>query len=387
MAEVPSRRRPTMGPFPLWCWRLGCGVAAAVVTGFAAPSAPGDLTTSITPTLQPPAPYVPPESPGDLLRVTPEMREFFRTKVDKHGAPSARLYDLVEAVVEARGLGFKYESEGTYDSVEAFRRRRGNCVAFSFLVVALCREYDLDASFQDVNTGPRWDRFGKLVASVRHSNVRVSCEDGDRIVDLRPYTVPASSWQTLYPVSDQHAFAQFYNNIGFFRLAHGDAAEALRYMELATRIDPQFAGAWANCAHIYARRGDLVTARRYFERALRADPGGLLTMDALVDVLKALGSPEDLKQAAKFERRAQWLRDRNPYFQQYVAVQAIQREDWVAADRFLSRAIALKSDEPEFYQQRVAVLQHLGRDKDAQSLALKLSKLERQLAQSMAQAP
>lgn len=324
--------------------------------------------------------YSPPENWGDLLKVDGPMRAYFAERLSMGTGAKERLREIVDIVLQPSGLNFAYEAEATFDARETFRRRRGNCVSFSFLVVAVAREFGLRASFQSVESAIRWDRYGGIVASVRHLNVRVETFDSIYVVDLQPDFIRSPKFESIRVVHDKRAGAQFYSNTGFFRFVHGQAADALRYLTIATTIDPGYAGAWANRGAVLAEMGDLNEARRSYERALRADRHCLVAQVGMVDVLQRLGTAEDRELAAKYERKVQAIHERSPYYLQYKATEAGEQGDWAAADKYLRRALSLKDDEPEFYTQRATALRHLGREAEARRLEVKLERLRAHLA-------
>jgi tetratricopeptide (TPR) repeat protein len=288
----------------------------------------------------------------------------------------------VHAILKPEGMHFTYDFERTTDARETFRQRRGNCVSFSFLFVALAREFGLDASFQNANTPLKWDRYGNIVVSVRHMNVRVEIGHDVHLIDLQLDEIAGIALADMPVVGDERAFAQFYDNVGFFELLHGRRTEALQYMIVATKTDPQYAGAWANRAAMHAHFNHLAEARVCYERSLQADPRDLFALEGYVGILQRLGSAEELRIAAKYERRAQAVRDRNPYHQQRLAERAQERGDWAAAEKLYRRAIALKDTEPQFYEQWATALTQLGKNDAARRAAVKLEKLRRRLAEA-----
>lgn len=324
------------------------------------------------------AAYHPPENARELLQIDEPIRRYFTERISPRSFGYGRLREIVDIIVRPDGLDFTYEPGGTFDVRETFRRRGGNCVSFAFLVVAVAREFGLDASFQTVERVRRWERIGGLVVVVLHLNVRVTTAEGDYVIDPAPEVVPFAGLdglQGLRRLRDETACAHFYSNIGFRHVLDGDLREALRVITLATSIDPKCASAWTNRAILQAQLGELAAAKISYERALRVDPRGVTALDGFVDVLRRLGTPEDLRQADKFERKARAARERNPYYQQELAQRAQARGDLATAEKYLRRAISLKADEPEFYAQRMAVLERLGRSDDARRLAVTLDKL------------
>jgi tetratricopeptide (TPR) repeat protein len=324
-------------------------------------------------------PYTPPSDPQDLLKVDAAMRSYFEPLLTAPAGSSERLQQIVDALLKRDGLNFAYDIEGTYGAPETFRRRSGNCVSYSLLIVALAREFGFTASFQNVMSAARWTRFGSVVASVTHLNVRVETDDGLYLVDLRTDLLPTTRIEAMEVINDARAFSEFYDTVGLFRLVHGATEEARWCMQRATEVDPSLAANWRNLANVHARMGNWTRARSCFERALRVDRHDLSAASSLLEILRRSGTPEDMKTAATLERRAQAMRDMNPYWQEHLAQVAEEHGDWIEAEKRYRRAIALNGDEPDFYASWIAVLRRLGRNTDAQRAELKLEKVRARL--------
>jgi tetratricopeptide (TPR) repeat protein len=329
---------------------------------------------------QPPVVLQLPTDPRELLKVDEPMRRFFAERLQPHRGRADQLRALLKAIMQPDGLAFTYDRELTLGARETFRQRRGNCVSYSFLVVAVAREFGFEVSFQNIEKPIQWDRIGNLIISVRHMNVRVDLGREYYLIDLQPDVLAETVRTNMRVIRDKRAFAEFYDTAGFFELLHGRPEVAMQYMTLATTIDPDFAHAWANRAVMHIRFGNFVEARACFERSLQADPKDLFSLEGYVGLLQRLGTKDDLRIAAKYERRAQSVRNRNPYYQQALAVRALERGDGKAAEKLLRRAITLKDDEPQFYEQWVQVLLQLNQADDARRAAAKLEKLRQRLA-------
>lgn len=320
--------------------------------------------------------YQAPESPAALLKLDGPARGFFAARLERSYNDYHRVRLIVDAILQPDGLDFVYDAGATFDARETFHRRRGNCASFSFLVVAVAREFGLQASFQTIRRPGRWQRLGGIVVAVQHLAVKVETMHGACTIDLEPAVAPVSATPGLMrSVSDQTAFALFYCNIGFSQLVLGDTERALRYTTLATEIDPRCASAWANRATLLVRKGDLLAARESFRLATRLRPQGDAALDGFVSVLRQLGTPQDLREADKLERRARAVRERNPYYHQELARLARAQNDLASAEKHLRRAISLQHDQPEFYVEWISVLEQLGRTDDARRAAARLQKL------------
>ena len=332
-----------------------------------------------------PAIYLAPENPAELLRMSPEMRRFFDERLTARPPSTTALQEIVAAIVRPEGLGFAYDGIGTYDAGETFRRRRGNCLSFALLVTAVARAYGFKTSFQEIALPERWDRVGDVITSVQHVNVRVETGNGPYVVDMRPDLVSTTGRRAATTIADERVAACFYSDVGFVHLVQGRTAEARQAMVLATQVDPQCASVWGNRATLHSRLGELASARSCYERSLKLDHHGVNVLVGFVSVLERLGTPEDRRVARELESRAQQLRERNPYYHQNLAQVAGEKSDWAAAEKQLRRAIALKDDEPEFYEQWIASLRRLGRDDAVKRASARLEKLRVRLQSQSAQ--
>ena len=322
----------------------------------------------------PTADYRLPDDPAGLLRLDDEMRAFFAARVHPKALLETKLDEIVAAILGEKGLHFSYESAGIYDPREAFRRRSGNCVTFSMLVVAVAREYRIPAVFNEVELLVRWDRVGDLVMERRHINVWVPMGNGGYEVDLKMLADLRSPRSTTRQIDDERAFAALYSNAGVFRLADGDRAGALHLLKRATEIDPRSPAAWVNLGNAHLITGEFDAARPCYERALALAPAPLSAISGLAYLHRNAGR---LEEAARLERKATRYRERNPYYLLALARGEFAGNRPEEARRHLARAINIKDDEPEFYLLMVEVARSLGREREVRRCTSRLNDLHR----------
>ncbi|MFT3830401.1 MAG: transglutaminase domain-containing protein [Opitutaceae bacterium] len=316
------------------------------------------------------APYRLPDDPREMLRLTPEMLAFFNARVHRRATVEMRLDEIAAAILAERGLHFRYVADGMWDVREAFRRRAGNCVTYSMLVVAVARAYGIHAEFNEVQTEPRWSRLGPIVLESRHLNVWVGTVGGGYEIDLILPEELRESRRSAVVVSDERAWASAYTNAGVYRLAAGERAEAFALLERAVSIDPTFSGAWTNlgCAHQIGGEPEL--AATCFKRALAHAPATMSALSGLARIERAAGH---FAEAERLERRVRSYRERNPYYLLAVARNQLERDRPESARRYLTRAISLKKDEPELYEAMIEVSRRLGAAREADRWARRLA--------------
>lgn len=372
MKTTPTAQRPVPGPtrkprvIPLIAALL---LVTPPLASTEQPSRPAPRTTVSTPAAES---YRLPENPSDLLRLDAEMRTFFAARVRRDAPVEDRLAAILAAIVGEDGLHFRYEEFGLYDVREAFRRRRGNCLTLSALIVAVARDFRIPARFNDVPVRPNWSRVGRIVLEENHVNVRLEAAGALYEIDFDPRLNSQASRERGRIITDQRACATLYSNAGVYRLIDGDPAGALRFLRLATQTDPSYAAGWTNLAgaHLFAR--DPAGARHCYDRALAVAPAHLAAIDGLARVSREAG---DIPQAEKLERKVSRYRERNPYYLLYLARGELAAGDLQGAHQHLSRAVRIKDDDPEILAALVETSRRLGRARESSRWSKRLAAL------------
>jgi Flp pilus assembly protein TadD len=280
---------------------------------------------------------------GEVLAVSAEMRDFLSTHVTRTAGRIARLQQLAHAIVSKSTFGLEYD-ETTRTASETFRTRRGNCLSFSSMFVAMARHVGLDAYYQEVDTPPDWTFKDDAFVLNRHVDVLVDLgREGEHVVDFN-----MEDFRTTYDrrrILDARALAHFYNNMAVERMRAGETASALLYFRRAIDNDPLFSPAWTNLGILYARKGRPAHAEAAYLQALKADERDLVAMSDLASLYERLG---DQARAAQYRDRVSGHRERNPYYRFQLARQAFQAKDYDGAIGHLKYAVRQKKNEDQF---------------------------------------
>jgi hypothetical protein len=243
-----------------------------------------------------------------------------------------------------RGQGFAegYQKDWTRTARDVLESKRGNCLSYASLFVAMARSAGLQACFLDGSAiEPEFGPKGSVLLQVGHILAGVQ---------IGPELIPVDVAQTARNparfdvLTDLEAVADFYNNQGYEiswrQSARGGLAseEARRAFDLATRIEPGFARAWNNLGVSHARQGDDDRAERAFRNAILADPG-LAAAHANLGQLHARRN-QDSEAAARLARAVE-LDDGNAHYHYLLgkALVRLGRTDAAAAE--FERAAAL----------------------------------------------
>lgn len=289
----------------------------------------------------------PPATTGeadDMLALTPDMRRFVDQHVDRRGSQSLKLQQLVSAIMDTEIFGLDYD-DVTRTAAETFRARRGNCLSFSSLFVALARDAGLEVQFQEVDVPPDWTLDKETFVLNRHINVFVDLDFvGTRVVDFN-----IGDFRSSYPmrrISDRRARAHFFNNAGVERLQAGDNAGAFAFFRRAlTDGDETFSPAWTNLGTLYQHNGHLAHAEAAYLHALTTGGSDLVAMSNLARLYERTG---DRERAAALKDRVVHHRLRNPYYRCSLARDALAAGRLDLAPDHLKFAIKKRPNEDQF---------------------------------------
>jgi Flp pilus assembly protein TadD len=281
---------------------------------------------------------------SEVLAVSPAMAAFVAERVDRRASDSIRFQQLAFAIINEASFGLEHD-EATRTAAETFRLRRGNCLSFSSLFVALAREAGLKAGFQEVDIPPNWTMQNDAYILNRHVNVWIDLGPfGLHSVDFNVY-----DFRTGYerrPISDTRAVAHYFNNKGVAAMQAGDVAAALAYYRRAILDnDGDFAPAWTNLGILYMRGGHADHAEAAFLQALAADRDHEVAMSNLVSLYDHQG---DAERAEMYRREVARHRNQNPYYRFHLAREAFYARDFEGAISHLKFAVRRRRNEDQF---------------------------------------
>jgi Flp pilus assembly protein TadD len=273
------------------------------------------------------------------------MREFLDVFVDQKANQYYKLNQLSYAIINDATFGLEYD-ESTRTAADTFAARRGNCLSFSNMYVAMARHVGLNARFQEVDIPADWTYRNDAFVLNRHVNVVVSGGSAGRhVIDFNLDDFKSSYDQVA--ISDSRAIAHFYNNLGVERLQEGELERAFAYFRRAlVKAENRFAPAWTNLGILYLRSDKGEYAEAAFHQALRSKPGDLVAMSNLVTYYEGVG---DEGQADAYRKKVFYHRKRNPYYRFMVAREALLEGDFESAQKNLNYAIRKRPKEDQFY--------------------------------------
>ncbi|HEX7028536.1 MAG TPA: tetratricopeptide repeat protein [Gammaproteobacteria bacterium] len=270
----------------------------------------------------------------------------------KPGRTTERQIDTVISLMFDRDkLGLVYKRDKTSTVQETVAGGGGNCLSLAAVFVALARYVGLDASFVSVAVPPNWREAG--VEDLYVVSQHMSAEVTERSRMGRKKHAVEFLWVLSTPgnknrkaVSDERAFADFYNNIAVESLQQSHLADALYYAEKSIAAEPRYAYAWLTRGVIQRKLGDDQEAEKSYITSLKIDKRNFSAMNNLVSLYRMQGRDQEAK---RYLKKVERYRMKNPYYLHSLAEKAIAAHSYKEAISLLKRAIKKAEYEDKLY--------------------------------------
>ncbi|MFC1838643.1 transglutaminase domain-containing protein [Thermodesulfobacteriota bacterium] len=313
---------------------------------------------------------------ADILKINHEIKSLLDEKVVKIKNLDKRFNALIKIIVQKVNYDAIKDRFGVKTAQETFDTKTGNCLSFSNLFVAMARYSGFKTNFQEIPTLPNWTREKETLFMTKHIGtsvdiparlnpvIQINIKGGLIGVDVdsgsdRFYFTPIyldPMEPRLNPnffrqITDDRAFAQFYNNIGSQRLAEGKDAEAFRYFVKAIKTDPELSYTWSNLGVVYRRNMQLDASEAAYLQGLAVirssrDISVMTIMNNLVNLYEIKG---DTEKATFYENQVASFREKHPYYKYIAARTEFLDENYEMSIKRYKDAIRLKDDEHLFY--------------------------------------
>jgi len=281
---------------------------------------------------------------GDILVVSPEMSAFLDENIDRDGDQNKKLAQLVFAVIGESRFVLSYD-DSTRTAAGTFRDRRGNCISFTNMFVAMGRDLGLKVSYQEVDIPPDWSMTGETYLLSQHVNALVDMHSAlSRIVDFNTSNFSVQNESRV--ISDERARAHYYNNIGVEQMLAGETSLAFANLRQSLLEDPTFSPAWVNLGILHRRENLPVYAEASYLEALEYDALNLMAMSNLANLYEEQGNTAAAK---RYEDKVISHRRNNPYYRYQVASTAFNDGDYEEAIDNLKIAISKIKDDDRLY--------------------------------------
>jgi Flp pilus assembly protein TadD len=204
---------------------------------------------------------------------------------------------MQSALFDATRFTFDYDAALTGTAAEALATRRGNCVSFTNLFIAMARSQGLRVEAGYIQPRGAGERHGDLIYLSTH--VVAVYPLHDRFVVFDFYRTREDRSRRIRLLDDLELAALHVNNRAVHALSAGDYAVAEALFNAVLRLAPRFAAAEGNLGVLLRRRGDIPGALGAYRRALALAPRDPSILGNLAALYTGLGREREAMAALR----------------------------------------------------------------------------------------
>ena len=304
------------------------------------------------------------------IAITPEIKAAADEFAGGVGGTIDELRRIQSALFDAKRFTFDYEATLTETAAEALAARRGNCVSFTNLFIAMARARGLVVKAGYITPRVTGVRRGDLVYVTTHVVAVFALHDRSVVFDF--YRTREEATARIRLLDDFELAALFLNNRAVDALSAGDYALAESRLNDVLKLAPSFAAAHGNLGVLKRRRGDTAGAFDAYRQALALDPRDPSVLGNLAALYRSLGRDREAKAALALAD----LSRATPYT-------VLARGDLEAADgrvdaamRYYRRAARLDPKIPDPQVSIARLARASGRLEDARRAAARALKID-----------
>lgn len=285
----------------------------------------------------------------DPLALDPQIEAEVAKKVGFVGTQAVRTLRIIRFLNDRSTLGFHYDANLTLTAREAYYARRGDCLSYTNLFLAIARYLKIAAYFVHVSEARNfYERDGIFFVS---SHMAVGYGGTYTPGRVEPYTAivdftqESSDWPLMLyeSVDDARAFGLFYNNIAVESMMSGDMVHAEKLLRFLAEKDPGLKEVVNNLGVLYMRMGDYEKALQTLQRAMKTFPAYQPLYTNAIQAARGCQEPEV---AAELEARGQALMGNDPFFLFNAGVERFDKKDFAGAAANFSKALKTYPNNP-----------------------------------------
>ena len=295
-----------------------------------------------------------PDSVASILALPVDIKLKIAEKFGRTYADLAAI-KITRWLLSKQGHAMEYDRGANFTPAEAYQERRGNCLSFTLLLVALGDSLGVELQYNEVDLPDAWnldERVGMVL--YRHVNAIYDSPRAHRVFDLA-----MQSYDYGYPqriISKEQAVSLLHNNKAMDALIAGDVDRAEHLIKLAISLNPKNPDFWVNYAVLLKRQGRLDMVERSLLHALILEPHSGTVASSLDRLYTQQGRLDNAKKYAKLALRS---RRKNPYHHFEIATKQFEEGRYKTAKTSINKAIRLHKEDPKFFAKRSEVYEAL----------------------------
>lgn len=280
-----------------------------------------------------------------LFSLSDTMRETVQTKFGSLPRPVA-VKRLARWLIDKDGHAMSYDVTADFSPIQAFEKKRGNCLSFTILLASLAAELNIEIKYNEVDLPNTWSfQKDRSFVLYRHVNGLYRNLNQDLIFDLA-----IENYDYNYPqrvIEKALAAAKLLSNRGVSALGRDDFAAAQHYLTLAISMAPDNSDLWVNFGVVLKRQGFKLKAEKAFLHSFALNKRNSTAASNLERLYRNAGR---VSLANQYQRVSDRLRRTNPYYHFHLAQKYYDSGLLKRSRRAIKRAKKLHPTDPRFYE-------------------------------------
>ncbi len=284
------------------------------------------------------------------LAAPPELLPLMHRATGREMSTRGKLQGILNVIFKPEaegGLGITYDNSHTRTVSEVLRDHKANCISLTALYVASCNLVGIQAHFAEPINLNHWTRDGQIIRMERHVVALVPMFPlGDLVADFLPQLRQRQNVYLVQTMNAERISALFHSNRAVELLVEGRREKALAQAETAVLADPTSNVSWNIRGVVLKNMNQLEKAEADYLKALSLDAKDTAAIGNMESLLMETNRRSE---ALHFHQLGLELRKKDPYFQAFLAEEAMDSEQWEAAAKHVATAIKLLPYESSFY--------------------------------------
>lgn len=235
-----------------------------------------------------------PEKVPHPMLITPEIREF-ALRVGGGGTALEPLRRLQLALLDSKDFTFEYDRIASYTAAETLAKKKGNCVSFTNLFIAMARSLGKPVQAALLTRRGDTSKHGDLVVVYGHMVAALPKGNNATVFDF--YQQRQESRGELVLIDDLEVAAISASNWGVEALKQGDLSRAHELLETAARLSPLLPDIYGNLGLVRWKVGDKEGAFEAFRIGLALDKQRPSILNNVASIYLEMGRREDARAA------------------------------------------------------------------------------------------
>ena len=233
----------------------------------------------------------------DPIEITPEIRRSADELSGGGGNTIDQLQRMQRALFDPGRFTFDYEAGLTATASEALATRRGNCVAFTNLFIAMARARGIRVRAGFMTPRSVGEKRGDLVYVSTHVVAVYQLHDRFMVFDF--YRTREDDVPRIRLLDDAELAALYLNNRAVDALGRGDLSGAEALLNAAVRLAPKLPAALGNLGVLKRRQGDVPAALEAYRSALEIEPRNPAVLTNLAALYLGMGRYREAESALR----------------------------------------------------------------------------------------